>query len=77
MTDTFIYCTSYLSDHSKKPDMADKMYYRLWKLRIHFETLNGSFGIFYSTSEYLAVDEVTVNFKEIVFFKVCILIVPP
>jgi hypothetical protein len=68
--DVDLHILHFLCDESKKPDMADEMYLRLWKLRIHVERLNDSFGKLYSTAEYLAVDKVTEFRRDGVFQRV-------
>jgi hypothetical protein len=62
----YIYCISYLSDYSRK-NLVVITYDRLWKLRIHFESLNDPFGKFYGTPECWAL-----KFKDLVIFKDCI-----
>jgi len=40
-----------------------------WKIRITFNKLCDSYGIYYSQIEYLAVDEIIMLFKSRVIFK--------
>ena len=49
--------------------MTDENSDGLWKKRNLFKILNKTFSKFYSPSEYLAVDEVTVLFKGRIIFR--------
>jgi hypothetical protein len=44
-------------------------YDQLWKLWTVFDKLNEAYAIFYNSSEHLAVDKVTVKFKDRVIFR--------
>jgi hypothetical protein len=59
----------HFTDSKNKPDMTDKNSDRLWKMRHLFEILHKKFSKFYSPSEHLEVDEVTVKYKERVIFR--------
>jgi hypothetical protein len=50
-------------------DKTDKNYDRLWKMRTIFDELSDAYAKYYSPTEHLAVNEVTVLFKGIVIFK--------
>jgi hypothetical protein len=52
-----------------QPHKTEKKYDTLWKIRPHFDTLNDTYAKFYNLSEYFAVDEVIVLFKDSVIFK--------
>jgi len=47
----------------KLPEKNDNNYDRLWKIITLFDQINNTYAKFYSPSEHLAVDEVTVLFK--------------
>jgi hypothetical protein len=60
----------HFSNSKKKPDETTKNYDRLWKMRTISEKLNDSYAKYYSPTEHLALDEITVPFKgNIVVFK--------
>ena len=56
------------ADNTQRPDEG-KEFDRLWKLRTVFDTLNKAYAKFYNPSEYFAVDEVIVKFKDRVIFQ--------
>jgi hypothetical protein len=54
----------HFTDNKKETDMTDESSDRLWKMRYLFDILKEKFSQFYSPSEHLAVDEVTVKTKD-------------
>jgi hypothetical protein len=50
-------------------DVNDNKYDRFWKMRILFDQLNDKYAKFYSSSEHLAMDEVTALFRRRFIFK--------
>jgi len=69
--DRFFHILRYLhfTDNENEPDMTDKNSDRLWKIRNLFEILNEKFSKFYSASEHLTVEEVTVKYQGRVIFQ--------
>jgi len=59
----------HFTDNRNEPDMTDKKFDRLWKIRDLFEILNATFSKFYNPSDNLAIDKVIVSFKGRVIFK--------
>ena len=60
---------NYFSDNKNKSDKTDENYDQLWKMRVIFDKLNNSYTKYYSSTEHLEVDEVTVLFKVRAIFK--------
>jgi len=58
----------HFTDSNIEPDMSEENSDRLRKMRNLFEILNKTFSKFYSPSEHLVVDEVTVLLKGRVIF---------
>jgi hypothetical protein len=52
-----------------QPDQNDNNYDRCWKMRTLFFSAHDTYAKFYSPSEYLALDEITVLFKRTSIFK--------
>jgi hypothetical protein len=63
----------HFSDNKNEPGKTDDRYDQLWKMRIIFDKLSNSYAKYYSPTEQLAVDEITVLFKGRVIFKQYIL----
>jgi hypothetical protein len=61
--DCFFHILRFLqfSDNTKQPDKNDNNNDRLQKIRTPFDQFNDAYARFYNSSEYLAVDEVTVH----------------
>ena len=64
-----ILCFLHLTGSYNESEMTDENSDRLWKMRNLFEILNKTLSKFYSSSEHLAVDDVTVLFKRRVIFR--------
>jgi len=58
----------HFADNLQRPDKGEECN-QLWKLRTVFDKLNDAYAKFYNPSEYLAVGEVTVKFKNRVIFR--------
>jgi len=63
----------HFTDNNNEPYMPEENSDKLRKMRNLFQILNKTFANFYSPSEYLAVDEVTVLFKGRIIFQQYIL----
>ena len=59
----------HFSDNKNEPNKTDENYDRLWKMRAIFDKLNNSYAKYYSPTEHLAADEITVLFRGRVIFK--------
>ena len=70
----FLHFLHYLdfTDNDNDVNNEDDNYDRLWKIRAGFDVPGLACSKFYSSSEHLAIDDVTVLFKRIVAFKLCI-----
>jgi len=68
--DRFLHILRFLhfAYNSQRHDKGEE-YDWLWKLRTVFDKLNKAYAKFYNPLEHLAVDEVTVKFKDRVIFK--------
>jgi len=67
--DRFFHILRFLHFTDKnEPDVTDENSDQLWKMRNMFEILNEKFSKFYSLSEHLAADKVTVKYKGRVIF---------
>ena len=61
-----ILCFLYFTDNKNEPDMTDENSDWLWKMQNLFEILNQKFSQFYSPSEHLAIDEVSVLYNTLI-----------
>jgi hypothetical protein len=59
----------HFTDNRDEPDKRDDNSDRLWKMSTIFDILNDAYAKYYSTTEHLAVDEITVLFRGRVVFK--------
>jgi hypothetical protein len=69
--DRFLHNLRFLhfSDNRNEPDKTDENCDRLCKMRTIFDKLNDAYAKYYSPTENIAIDEITVLFKGRVVFK--------
>jgi hypothetical protein len=69
--DKFFHILRYLhfTDNRDEPDKRDDNFDILWKMKSISDMLNDAYAKYYSPTEHLAVDEITVLFKVRVVFK--------
>jgi hypothetical protein len=69
--DRFFHILRFLhfSNNRNEPDKTDNKFDRLWKMRTIFDKLSDAYAKYYSPTEHLAVDEITVLFKGRIVFK--------
>jgi hypothetical protein len=56
-------------DNKNEPDKIDENFEWLWKIRTIFNELSDSYAKYYSSTEYAAVDEITMLVEGRVIFK--------